>query len=268
MSTTTLETITNEIKGYTLQYGADLVGVASVDRLEQIIPSEQKPGRLLQGAKSVVSYGLGMLRGPIYSSQEIRLARHTAQKAMEFIDEIGFYLSKYIEKKGFQALFIPGGLPVDMEAPKKGMWGDLSLRHVAAEAGLGEIGLSGCLVTPVFGPRIYLGAVVTSLELRPDKPAEGVCLGEKCQRCIKACPVGAIHVTSGIDKRKCQPNAMPFGIGSLFQHLKEMVDTTERQDLLNLIYSTTTLNLWQSVCSKTGISAGCFECMKACPVGR
>jgi epoxyqueuosine reductase QueG len=42
---------------------------------------------------------------------------------------------------------------------------DLSLRHVAAEAGLGEVGLSTNFISPEYGPRLYLGAVLTTAAL-------------------------------------------------------------------------------------------------------
>jgi len=42
------------------------------------------------------------------------------------------------------------------------------LRHVAAEAGLGEIGLSTNFISREYGPRIELGTLITSAELTPD----------------------------------------------------------------------------------------------------
>ena len=44
------------------------------------------------------------------------------------------------------------------------MLADLSLRHVAVLAGLGEIGTGAFLVTPRFGPRVRLVAVILSTD--------------------------------------------------------------------------------------------------------
>lgn len=65
---------------------------------------------------------------------------------------------------------------------------------VAQDAGLGEIGRMGILITKEFGPRVRLGVVTTDLELIPDEIDEfGIkefC--EICDKCSKTCPGRAI----------------------------------------------------------------------------
>ncbi|MFQ6075285.1 MAG: reductive dehalogenase [Candidatus Bathyarchaeia archaeon] len=65
---------------------------------------------------------------------------------------------------------------------------------IAIDAGLGELGRNGLLITPQFGPRVRLCSVTTDLPLKPDKPIDigiqGFC--EKCERCAKMCPAQAI----------------------------------------------------------------------------
>jgi ferredoxin len=66
---------------------------------------------------------------------------------------------------------------------------------VARDAGLGEIGRMGLLMTPKQGPRVRLGVVTTSLELIPDKrvPSEAVidfCM--ICKKCADNCPSKSI----------------------------------------------------------------------------
>jgi ferredoxin len=62
------------------------------------------------------------------------------------------------------------------------------------EAGLGELGRLGTLITTKYGPRARLGLVTTSLPLIPDKSkllgVQNFC--EKCQKCAKNCPAQAI----------------------------------------------------------------------------
>lgn len=75
----------------------------------------------------------------------------------------------------------------------------------AREAGLGEIGRMGLLMTETCGPRLRIGTVTTDLPLVPDKrvPNAGLidaCLG--CTKCADACPAQAIpfgppNVTEG-----------------------------------------------------------------------
>jgi ferredoxin len=66
---------------------------------------------------------------------------------------------------------------------------------VARDAGLGEIGRMGLLMTPRLGPRVRLGVVTTSLELVPERPARDATVIDFCARCRKCavnCPAGAI----------------------------------------------------------------------------
>jgi ferredoxin len=66
---------------------------------------------------------------------------------------------------------------------------------VARDAGLGEIGRMGLLMTPKQGPRVRLGVVTTSLELIPDKrvPREAVIdFCTICKKCAENCPSKSI----------------------------------------------------------------------------
>ncbi len=66
---------------------------------------------------------------------------------------------------------------------------------VARDAGLGEIGRMGLLMTPRLGPRVRIGVVTTNAELIPDERKEDPSLTDFCFRCKKCalnCPAGAI----------------------------------------------------------------------------
>jgi reductive dehalogenase len=66
---------------------------------------------------------------------------------------------------------------------------------VARDAGLGEIGRMGLLMSPRLGPRVRLGAVTTDLPLVADNPGDDVSVIDfcaACQKCSLNCPVGAI----------------------------------------------------------------------------
>ena len=66
---------------------------------------------------------------------------------------------------------------------------------VARDAGLGEIGRMGLVMTPRLGPRVRLGVVTTSLELVPDGPTRDATVIDFCERCRKCalnCPARAI----------------------------------------------------------------------------
>jgi ferredoxin len=66
---------------------------------------------------------------------------------------------------------------------------------VARDAGLGEIGRMGLLMTPRLGPRVRLGVVTTDLPVVPDVPGDDPSVLDfcsVCRKCADNCPVGAI----------------------------------------------------------------------------
>jgi len=66
---------------------------------------------------------------------------------------------------------------------------------VARDAGLGEIGRMGLLMTPELGPRVRLGVVTTNLELIPDGRMDGRAMIDFCRICLKCaenCPSRSI----------------------------------------------------------------------------
>ena len=66
---------------------------------------------------------------------------------------------------------------------------------VARDAGLGEIGRFGFLITPVLGPRVRLAVVTTDLELSPDgyvPDAAVIDFCTFCSKCADNCPAGAV----------------------------------------------------------------------------
>lgn len=70
----------------------------------------------------------------------------------------------------------------------------------ACAAGLGVRGMNTLLITQKYGSYVFIGEIVTSLELECTEFKEELCIG--CKKCIKACPSGAISET-GFDKSTC-----------------------------------------------------------------
>jgi NAD-dependent dihydropyrimidine dehydrogenase PreA subunit len=68
--------------------------------------------------------------------------------------------------------------------------------HYAVEAGLGQLGVNGQLLTPAAGSRCRLALISTDAPLPFDHPIDygihGVC--DECQVCVRRCPAGAIPV--------------------------------------------------------------------------
>ncbi|MBO5728536.1 MAG: tRNA epoxyqueuosine(34) reductase QueG [Paludibacteraceae bacterium] len=73
-------------------------------------------------------------------------------------------------------------------------------RYWAMRAGLGWIGRNGMLVNPRLGTFTFIGTLITSLDLEPNKEMENRC--GTCRRCVDACPTNAI-LNKTIDARRC-----------------------------------------------------------------
>lgn len=74
-------------------------------------------------------------------------------------------------------------------------------RAFAARAGLGWIGKHTNLISPVSGSFVFLGEIVTTLDLPADPPLRKTC--GSCTRCIPACPTGALRGDYTIDATRC-----------------------------------------------------------------
>ncbi|MFF3313543.1 4Fe-4S dicluster domain-containing protein [Streptomyces sp. NPDC002952] len=88
--------------------------------------------------------------------------------------------------------------------------------HYAVQAGLGQLGLNGQLLTPAAGSRVRIMLVSTNAPLVHDRPVDfgitGLC--DQCQICVRRCPVGAIPqsrkihrgvLKSKINTKRCLP---------------------------------------------------------------
>jgi epoxyqueuosine reductase len=96
------------------------------------------------------------------------------------------------------------GIDADAGAPVTAIACDtkpLAERAVAARAGIGWVGKHTNLISPDLGSFVFLGEIVTTLELPPDEPLRKSC--GSCARCIDACPTRALRGDYTIDATRC-----------------------------------------------------------------
>ena len=79
--------------------------------------------------------------------------------------------------------------------------GPILERVYARHAGIGWIGKNTCIIHQKLGSWLFLGVILTSLELPVDTPAPDRC--GSCTRCIDACPTQAIVAPGKLDARLC-----------------------------------------------------------------
>ena len=72
---------------------------------------------------------------------------------------------------------------------------------VARRAGIGFIGKNGLVISKEFGSYMYLGELITNLDIEPDQPVDFDC-GD-CRRCLDACPTSCLIGDGSMNARRC-----------------------------------------------------------------
>jgi epoxyqueuosine reductase len=190
-----------QIKELAYQLGADVCGIASVNSFQDA-PKGFHPTDILSNAKSVIVYGKQFSRGTFLAKSNAPYTMFRNQLIQE-IDTLSMRLSLKIEEEGYIAAPIPSSEPYEFwDTQRRHGRGIISLKHSAQLAGIGGIGKNTLLVNEKYGNRLWLGGVITNMELRPDQPAKSFC-PENCQICIDTCPQSALDETT-IEQRRCR----------------------------------------------------------------
>ncbi|MFQ6322449.1 tRNA epoxyqueuosine(34) reductase QueG [Lactococcus garvieae] len=72
---------------------------------------------------------------------------------------------------------------------------------VAARAGLGFVGKNGLLVSKEYGSWMFLGELVTNLDIEEDQPVDYGC--GSCTRCVDFCPTKALLGDGRLNAQRC-----------------------------------------------------------------
>ena len=72
---------------------------------------------------------------------------------------------------------------------------------VARRAGIGFIGKNGLVISKEFGSYMFLGELITNLDIEPDQPVDYGC-GD-CNRCVTACPTSCLIGDGTMNAKRC-----------------------------------------------------------------
>ena len=184
-----IQRMTVLIKKIAEWFGADLVGIGPLNRTWVYSHWGDHSIKLGLGGKvgdplelpehftHVIVVGIEMDYQHLRRSPAVESATDIAYSKMGFIAPS---VARFIQELGYHAM--PSGNDTALSIP------------MAVDAGLGELGRNGILITEKYGPRVRLCKVFTDLPLVHDKPVDlGVqAFCEICEKCAKSCPGQAL----------------------------------------------------------------------------
>jgi epoxyqueuosine reductase QueG len=194
--------LTREVYDLLATQEVDLIGVAPVERFNNV-PDTRHPHNILSSCLNVLVFGIQQI-GPVVDNLPSSRYTFTQQylTVTRKLDHVAMSVSRLFEKARYNSIQIPS----EGFYNKQTLQGHLSHVETAVFAGLGEIGLSGLLLTPQFGPKVQLVSVINDAPLASSPMAEtGLCTRWQagCKKaCTRLCPAGAIS-ESGLDKAAC-----------------------------------------------------------------
>ncbi len=191
----------SQIKQLAKEFGADLVGIAPVERLAQL-PPESNPRTLAPNTKSVIVVGHRIMRGTLRGVEEGTNFGSTYScygfnwMEDQFLTRTVYNLTCRLEDEGIESV------PV-MSYRKAGEGFVPDYMAMGKAAGLGDVGKGGFFLTPQYGHRQRLASIFVDIELDGDDVQElNLCDG--CRACIEICPLKAFGADDKLDLNICK----------------------------------------------------------------
>lgn len=208
------------VKALAREVGFDLVGIAGVephersnrvnDRwlsegrhgemawlLERHRETRRDPRLLLDGARSAICLGVNYYHG--VEREQRRMGGDDGRGAFSiYVHHEDYHqvlprlldrLTRRLESRfpGVRTLACVDTMPI-------------SDRAMALRSGIAWLGKNTAAISPRYGSWVFLGELITDLDLLPDAPLETLC--GNCTLCIDACPTGALEPFN-LDARRC-----------------------------------------------------------------
>ena len=260
-----------DIKQKALRLGFDLIGITDaspieaeqveslkgwlksgfagrMDYMHRNFEKRINPAQLLKNAQSVIAVGLNYRPPPIQNSKP-KTQKSSFGRVANYAQYEDYHL--FMKKQLRQLTDFISSIACPVRDPKGKVINGageslkfkicvdsvpLAERALSVRAGLGFIGKNRMLINPELGPQILLGEIITNLKLEPDEPVTDNC--SNCDKCIAACPTGALRNDGQFDASKC--------ISYLTIEYKGQISSGLARKIDNWLF-------------------GCDECVLACP---
>lgn len=245
------------IKQKAKELGASVCGIGTLDIFENESP-QRDPKMILPNAKCIIGFGFAVPKG-LYKAMEYGNQRYTyTSLGVKYIDEemaeiFLLRIGSIIEDNGYDAclqksvpnLRIKGDKETNPEvvdtyelihasAVEEGKPTPdviIDFGKAAEACGIGQMGLSGKIINPKYGPFIRFCFIITDAPLECDIPLnKNIC--DRCGECMKACPGGAIS-EKGLDSWQCSVYYKGAHRSNPFMTNDFLKDDPERENIIN-----------------------------------
>ena len=179
------EQITGYLKSWSKKLGAVDAGVTELKEYHLYSVggrAERRNKPIVKRHQYAFAFTVEMDRKMMMTAPASTVIMESAQQYLE-AGRVAIQLASFIRKLGYESrAHIDGNYEVVCPL-------------VARDAGLGELGRMGLLMTPKLGPRVRIGVVTTNLPLVVDKPLHDYSFIDfciQCKKCADICPSSAI----------------------------------------------------------------------------
>lgn len=252
-----------ELKQMCLELGAADVGIVEIDR-SALAAEKQTILTIFPWTKSLVCF-VGRINRENLRSPARSIASLELHQVEERLNHTAQQIAAKLERKGIRAATPAVGFPMEADKWGKGKMQVVSHKLVAAEAGLGKMGLHRNIIHPVFGNFVLLNTVLIDAEVDAyDAPLDyNPCLD--CKLCAAACPTGAISPDGFFNPVNCLTHTYRELIGGFSDWVDNIASSKSAKEYHSKTSDSETVSMWQS------LTAGpCYKsvyCMAVCPAG-
>jgi epoxyqueuosine reductase len=146
---------------------------------EEDIEKRVNPFLQMKNGKTIISLAFPYMHEVENNSHQVYFSKYTWGR--DYHKVVSDYLNKICEiirNLGEEAIYFVDSNP-------------LPERYIAYLCGVGFIGKNNMLITEQYGSYVFLGEIITTLNIEPDKPIQQKC--GFCTACLNTCPTKSIN---------------------------------------------------------------------------